>query len=76
MRFTSAPILTPPTELRAELSQQSPEDNCLHPCACAFFSRQLSDAETDYDIRDGELLAVKLALEEWCHWFEVEEQNH
>lgn len=42
------------------LSQQF--EGKLHPCA--FFSRRLSPAEWNYEIRDWELLAVKLALEE------------
>ncbi len=40
----------------------------LHPCA--FFSRKLSPAEKNYDIGNRELLAIKLALEEWRHWLE------
>ncbi len=40
----------------------------LHPCA--FFSHRLSPAERNYDIGNSELLAVKLALEEWLHWLE------
>ncbi|KAK9976143.1 hypothetical protein ABG768_021349, partial [Culter alburnus] len=40
----------------------------LHPCA--FFSRKLNPVEVNYDISDRELLAVKLALEEWRHWLE------
>ena len=52
----------------AILSQRSPLDNKLHPCAD--FSRSLSPAERNYDIGDRELLAVKLALEEWHHWLE------
>ncbi|KAL2078839.1 hypothetical protein ACEWY4_024583 [Coilia grayii] len=81
-RFTSAPILQVPDPERqfvvevdasdigvgAVLSQQHPEDNKLHPCA--YFSRRLSPAEHNYDIGDRELLAVKLALEEWRHWLE------
>uniref|UniRef100_A0A3B3RIC6 Gypsy retrotransposon integrase-like protein 1 n=1 Tax=Paramormyrops kingsleyae TaxID=1676925 RepID=A0A3B3RIC6_9TELE len=35
-----------------------------------FFSRKLSAAERNYDIGNRELLAVKLALEEWRHWLE------
>lgn len=34
-----------------------------------FFSK-LSPAERKYDIGNWELLAVKLALEEWCYWLE------
>ncbi len=36
---------------------------------CAF-SRKLSPAEVNYDIGNWELLAIKLALEEWRHWLE------
>ncbi|KAL2087296.1 hypothetical protein ACEWY4_018355 [Coilia grayii] len=81
-RFTSAPILRMPDPDRqlvvevdasdvgvgAVLSQRSLEDNKLHPCA--FFSRRLSVTEQNYDIGDRELLAVKLALEEWRRWLE------
>ncbi|KAI3354114.1 hypothetical protein L3Q82_018667 [Scortum barcoo] len=48
------------------------EDQKLHPCA--FFSRRLSPAEKNYDIGNRELLAVKLALEEWRHWLEGSKQ--
>ena len=34
----------------------------------AFFSNNL--AERNYDVGNRELLAVKLALEEWRHWLE------
>lgn len=82
LRFTSAPILTQPdpelqfvvevdasdTGVGAVLSQRSPKDGKLHPCA--FFSRKLSPAERNYDIGNRELLAVKLALTEWRHWLE------
>ncbi len=37
---------------------------------CAFFSRKLSAAERNYDVGNRELLAMKLALEEWRHWLE------
>ncbi len=40
----------------------------MHPCA--FMSRRLSEAERNYHVGDRELLAVKLALEEWRHWLE------
>src|SRR4029434_7650110 len=49
-------------------SQRSPEDNKLHPCA--FLSRKLSPAERNYDVGNRELLAIKVALEEWRHWLE------
>ena len=81
-RFVSAPILVQPdpslqfvvkadasdTGVGAILSQRSPSDHKLHPCA--FFSRQLSPPERNYDVGNCELLAVKLALEEWRHWLE------
>ncbi|KAI5086841.1 hypothetical protein C0J45_23240, partial [Silurus meridionalis] len=81
-RFTEAPILIFPDPVRqfvvevdasgvgvgALLSQVCPEDNRLHPCA--FFSRRLSSSERNYPVGERELLAVKLALEEWRHWLE------
>ena len=81
-RFVSAPVLLHPdpdlqfvvevdasdTGLGAVLSQRSPIDNKLHPCA--FLSRKLDSAEKNYDVGNKELLAVKVALEEWRHWLE------
>lgn len=81
-RFSSEPILVLPDPslpfvvevdasevgVGAILSQRPPWDNKLHPCA--YFSRSLSAAERNYSIGDRELLAVKLALEEWRHWLE------
>ncbi len=52
----------------AILTQQQGNPSRLHPCA--FFSRKLSPAERNYDIGNRELLAIKLALEEWRHWLE------
>ncbi len=80
--FCTAPILTHPdpqlpfvvevdastTGVGAVLSQHQGEPPRLHPCA--FFSRKLSPAERNYDIGNRELLAIKLALEEWRHWLE------
>ncbi len=80
--FVSAPILVAPDPSRqfvvevdasevgvgAVLSQRSSADDKMHPCA--FFSHRLSPAERNYDIGNRELLAVKLALEEWRHWLE------
>ncbi|KAI2665739.1 Transposon Tf2-8 polyprotein [Labeo rohita] len=45
-----------------------PADSKMHPCV--HFSHRLSPAERKYDIGNRELLAVKLALEEWRHWLE------
>ncbi len=80
--FTQAPILVhldserpfivevdaSTTGVGAILSQQQGNPVKLH--TCAFFSRKLSPAERNYDIGNRELLAIKLALEEWRHWLE------
>ena len=80
--FVSAPVLSHPdtnlqfvvevdasdTGVGAILSQRSPSDGKFHPCA--FFSRCLTSPERNYDVGNRELLAVKLALEEWRHWLE------
>ena len=82
-RFSSAPVLIQPESssqfiievdasdvgVGAVLSQCSAGDyRKLHPSAC--FSRKLSPAESNYDVVNWELLAVKLALEELRHWLE------
>ncbi|KAK3540670.1 hypothetical protein QTP70_034526 [Hemibagrus guttatus] len=80
--FTTAPLLIHPdpdkpfimevdasmTGVGAVLSQQQGNPSCLHPCV--FFSRKLNPTESNYDIGNRELLAVKVALEEWRHWLE------
>ncbi|KAK3554732.1 hypothetical protein QTP70_033146 [Hemibagrus guttatus] len=80
--FITAPLLAHPdpelpfiievdastTGVGAVLSQQQGSPQTLHPCA--YFSRKLSPAEVNYDIGNQELLAIKLALEEWRHWLE------
>ncbi|KAL0153116.1 hypothetical protein M9458_051572, partial [Cirrhinus mrigala] len=48
------------------LCQAVCESSLLHPCAA--FSRKLSPVEQNYDVGNRELLAIKLALEEWRHW--------
>ncbi|KAK7921945.1 hypothetical protein WMY93_008847 [Mugilogobius chulae] len=84
--FTTAPVLVQPDPTKqfivevdasevgvgAVLSQRSDPDQRLHPCA--FFSRRLTPAERNYDVGNRELLAVKLALEEWRHWLEGADQ--
>ncbi|KAK3522785.1 hypothetical protein QTP86_034653 [Hemibagrus guttatus] len=80
--FTTAPLLVHPdpdrpfivevdastTGVGPVLSQQQGTSSCLHPCA--FFSSKFNPAEVNYDIGNGELLVVKLALEGWRHWLE------
>ena len=80
--FTTAPVLAIPnpsspfiveidasgTGVGAVLSQRLARDNRVHPCA--YFSRKLSPSEQNYSIGDRELLAIRLALEEWRHWLE------
>lgn len=78
--FTSAPILThPDPSLQfivdasdsgdgAVLSQRFSKDNKIHPYA--YFSHSLSLAERNYDGGRRELLAIKMALEEWRQWLE------
>lgn len=56
------------TGVGAVFSQRFGERPQLHPVA--FFSRKLSPTERNYDLGNRELLAVKLALEEWRHWLE------
>ena len=83
-RFMSVPILVHPdpvhprqfivevdasnTGVGAILSQCSAGDAKVHPCA--FYSHRLSPAEQNYNIGNKELLAVKLAIEEWRQWLE------
>ncbi|KAI2666686.1 Transposon Tf2-6 polyprotein [Labeo rohita] len=81
-RFTTAPILHHPdpnlpflvevdassTGVGAVLSQRQGQPPKTFPCA--YFSHKLSPAERNYDVGNRELLAIKLALEEWRHWLE------
>lgn len=85
-KFISAPVLALPdlklqflVEVGAShvgvgtiLSERNLEDRRLHPCV--FLSKRLSKAKQNYDIGNQELLAVKVALEEWGHWLEGAEQ--
>lgn len=61
------------TGVGAVLSQRTPEDQQLHPCA--FFSCRLSPAKRNYDIGNRELLAVVRSLQKWRHWLEGVEQS-
>ena len=79
--FSSAPILQIPdvtcpfsimtnTSLLAAgaVLMQADENSDLHPCA--YFSHTFSSAQCNYDIYNCELLAVILALEEWCQYLQ------
>lgn len=35
-----------------------------------YYSKKLNPMEQNYDVGDRELLAIKLALDEWRHWLE------
>lgn len=50
------------------LYQRSKKDNKLHPFA--FLCWKLSATKRNYDMCNRELLAIKMALEEWCYWLE------
>ncbi|KAK3529301.1 hypothetical protein QTP70_029172 [Hemibagrus guttatus] len=52
----------------AVLSQCYGSPGKVYPCA--FFSQKLTLAEANYDVGNWELLYIKAALEEWCHWLE------
>ena len=64
------------TGVGAVLSQRLAGDAKVHPCA--FYSHKLSPAEQNYDfgnkeiicLESLEILAVKLAIEEWRQWLE------
>ncbi|KAK3574387.1 hypothetical protein QTP86_006576 [Hemibagrus guttatus] len=80
--FTTAPILKHPepnlpfvvevdasnSGIGAVLCQRHGQPGKLFPCA--YFSRNLTDAERNYDVGNKELLAMKAAIEEWRHWLE------
>ncbi|KAL0188064.1 hypothetical protein M9458_015163, partial [Cirrhinus mrigala] len=80
--FASAPILRHPdpeleftvevdasnTGIGAILSQRHGNPPKLYPCA--FYSQKLTSAEQNYDVANRELLAMKVAFEEWRHWLE------
>jgi len=79
-RFTSGPILrhfdaSLPIVLHTDASGfaisgilSQVHDNQLHPVA--FWSRKLNPAECNYDIHDGELLAIVSAMKHWRHYME------
>lgn len=77
--FCTAPTLAQPDHqlvievdastvwVRGVLSQHHREPHILH--SCAFYSKKLSLVEQNYDIGNRELLAIKLVIEVWRHWF-------
>lgn len=56
------------TGVGAILSQCFGEKPKLHPMA--YYSKKLTPPEQNYNIGNRELLALTLALEEWCDWLE------
>lgn len=60
------------TGVGAVLSPRCVKENTVHPCV--YLSKRLSPAERNYAVGDPELLAIKVALEEWSHWLEGAEQ--
>lgn len=61
-------VKTPDSEAEAVLLQCFGKRLKLHPVA--FFSRKLPPTEQNYNIGNRELLAVRLAQEEWRCWLE------
>lgn len=59
------------TGVGAVQSQRSVLDNKLH---VLIFSRTLTPVESNNDVGNQELFAIKLALEEWRHWQEGAEK--
>lgn len=68
MNCLSVEVDAPDLWIGAVLSLKLMSDDKLPPCA--FFLPKLSFAEWNYDVGDQQLLAIKVALEEWCHWWE------
>ncbi|KAI2665823.1 Transposon Tf2-9 polyprotein [Labeo rohita] len=60
-RFTTAPILHHPNPDRPFVVEVDASSTGVG---------ELSPAERNYDVGNRELLAIKLALEEWRHWLE------
>lgn len=61
---------TSDAEVGAVLSKHMKPNGKLHPCDV--ISLCLSLTERNYDVRNRELLvlAIKVALEKWCHWLD------
>ncbi|KAI4899248.1 hypothetical protein NFI96_022015 [Prochilodus magdalenae] len=65
---TAPPSATPRTS--AALFSHSAVVNLQNYVPSRTFSHKLSPAERNYGIGDKELLAIKLAFDEWRHWLE------
>ncbi|KAL0149180.1 hypothetical protein M9458_055514, partial [Cirrhinus mrigala] len=63
--FTQAPLLTHPDPDLPFVVEVDASTTGYHGTP-----KKLSPAERNYDIGNRELLAIKLALEEWRHWLE------
>ncbi len=59
-------MLVRPTEKVSRTSATSGKNESR---ALAFYSKKLSMVEQNYDIGNRELLAIKLVIEVWRHWF-------
>ncbi len=74
--FTSAPILSVPDPERPFVVEVDASDVGVGDILsqrgedCRMRLHVSSEAERNYHVGDRELLAVKLALEEWRHWLE------
>lgn len=75
----SCDILTPPSHSELKSMIQRPgwgpsfhnnQERNPSSTPWLFIRKKLSLAERNYDTDNRELLAVKLAQEEWCHWLE------
>ena len=77
--FSSIPVLlisdvSPPFSVMTNTSllaagamlMQTDDNGDHHPCA--YFSKTFTPAKRNYNIYDQELLAVILALDEWCQY--------
>ncbi|KAL0147003.1 hypothetical protein M9458_057527, partial [Cirrhinus mrigala] len=73
-RFTTAPILHHPDPDKPFIVEVDASSTGIGAPSkmfpCTYFSHKLSPAERNYDVGNSELLAIKLALEEWWHWLE------
>ncbi|KAK3575625.1 hypothetical protein QTP86_031586 [Hemibagrus guttatus] len=64
--FTTAPILRHPDPDLPFVVEVDAFSSRLR----VVLSQKLTAAEANYDVGNRELLAIKAALEEWCHWLE------